>query len=71
MVKPPESTKPAALDPTPEVPLLELPAEGEAGIEGVAPEGEILPAEPLLTPEGEVTPETAKPETVEPPALSR
>jgi membrane carboxypeptidase/penicillin-binding protein PbpC len=71
MVRPPESTKPAALDSTPEVPLLDLPAAGEAGAEGVAPDGEILPSEPLLTPEAEVTAEPAKPAEVEPPAPSR
>jgi monofunctional glycosyltransferase len=62
-VRPPESTKPAALDPTPEVPLLDLPPEGDGGGEVAIPDGETVPSEVPLTPEGEVAPvESAKPE---------
>ena len=56
LVRPPESTKPAALDPTPEVPLLDLPPEGDGGGEVAIPDGEIVPSEVPLAPEGEVAP---------------
>jgi monofunctional biosynthetic peptidoglycan transglycosylase len=60
-VKPPESTKPAALDPTPEVPL-DLPPVVDGASEAAAADGETLPSEIPLTQEGEVPP----PESVTP-----
>ena len=66
LVRPPESSKPAALDPTPEVPLLDLPPEGDGAAEIAIPDGETLPSEIPPTHEAEVgPPELAKPEEVE------
>jgi monofunctional biosynthetic peptidoglycan transglycosylase len=55
-VKPPESSKPAALDPSPDVPLVEPPTEGEGAGEVAIPEGAPLPSEHPLPSEGEALP---------------
>jgi membrane carboxypeptidase/penicillin-binding protein PbpC len=66
-VKPPESTQPAALDPTPEVPL-DLPPVVDGASEAAAADGETLPSEIPLTQEGAVpTPESVAPGVVDTP----